>query len=117
MTPAPIKPLVPVSLLDQLDVRVGRILAVDEVAGSQKLVQLRVGFGDHERTIVVGMKTERADTREIVGRQALFVVNLEPRTLRGVASQGMLFDIGHADGLMPVLACPEREVPDGARAG
>ncbi|MFW1499228.1 tRNA-binding protein, partial [Vibrio parahaemolyticus] len=53
----------------------------------------------------------------IVGKQALFVVNLPPRTTRGVLSEGMLFDIGYADGLVPVLAMPERPVPDGTRAG
>jgi tRNA-binding EMAP/Myf-like protein len=63
------------------------------------------------------MKTERADAQEIVGKQALFVVNLEPRKMRGVLSEGMLFDIGYADGVPPVLATPENPVPDGTRAG
>ena len=80
---------------------------MDDVPNSDKLVQLRVSFGDHERTIVAGMKTERANPQEIVGRQALFVVNLEPRKMRGVVSEGMLFDIGYADGVRPVLAMPE----------
>lgn len=117
MTPAPIKPAVSLEVLNQLDIRVGTILAVTEVPNLDKLVQLRVGFGDHERTIIAGMKTERADPQEIVGKQALFVVNLEARKMRGILSEGMLFDIGYADGLRPVLAQPEGPVPDGARAG
>ena len=72
-------------------------------------------FGDHERTVVAGLKTERADPRKIVGLQALFVVNLAPRKMKGVLSEGMLFDIGYADGIVPVLAVPEQAVPDGAR--
>jgi tRNA-binding protein len=48
--------------------------------------------------------------------QALFVVNLEPRTLRGALSEGMLFDLGAKDGIAPALACPERPVPNGTRA-
>ena len=52
-----------------------------------------------------------------MGKQALFVVNLEPRKMRGVLSEGMLFDIGYADGVRPVLAMPENPVPDGTRAG
>ena len=60
---------------------------------------------------------ERADPREIEGRQALFVVNLEPRRMAGEISEGMLFDIGYADGITPVLALPEKSVPDGTRAG
>jgi tRNA-binding protein len=104
-------------LLSQLDIRVGTIDSVTDVAGSDKLVALHVDFGDHKRTIVAGLRQERADPREIEGRQALFVVNLEPRKIRGVVSEGMLFDIGYADGVRPVLAVPESPVPAGSRAG
>ena len=117
MQPAPIKPVVSIDVLNQIDIRVGTIAAVDDVAGSDKLVALRVDFGDHQRTIVAGMKQERANAKEIEGKQALFVVNLEPRRMRGVISEGMLFDIGYADGITPVLAMPENPVPNGARAG
>jgi len=117
MTPAALKPSITVDLLNQIDIRVGTIRGVTEVANSDKLVQLRVSFGDHERTIVAGLKQQRANPREIEGKQALFVVNLEPRKMRGVASEGMLFDIGYADGVCPVLAVPESPVLDGTRAG
>jgi len=117
MTPAPIKPVVALEVLNQIDIRIGTIVSVTDVPNSDKLLQLRVNFGDHERAIVAGMKTERADAQEIVGKQALFVVNLEPRKMRGVLSEGMLFDIGYADGVPPVLATPENPVPDGTRAG
>lgn len=117
MTPAPIKPTISPELLEKIDIRLGTIRSVTDVPDSEKLVQLRVSFGDHERTIVAGMKKERANPREIEGRQALFVVNLEPRKMRGVVSEGMLFDIGYADGMIPVLAVPEKPVPDGSRAG
>jgi len=116
MTPAPFKPMISKALLDQLDVRVGTINEVHDVPGSDKLVALRVNFGDQQRTIVAGLKQERANPREIEGRQALFVVNLPPRKMAGVLSEGMLFDIGYADGVVPVLAVPERPVPDGTRA-
>jgi len=117
MSPAPIKPSISAGVLEQVDIRVGTILAVADVPDSDKLVQLRVSFGDHERTIVAGLKKERANPKEIEGKQALFVVNLEPRKMRGVISEGMLFDIGYADGVTPVLAVPERRVFDGTRAG
>ncbi|HEV3041485.1 MAG TPA: tRNA-binding protein [Candidatus Angelobacter sp.] len=117
MTPAPLKPSISLELLEKIDIRVGTIRAVTDVPNSDKLVQLRVGFGDHERTIVAGLKKERVQPSEIEGKQALFVVNLEPRTLRGIVSEGMLFDIGFSDHITPVLAMPERPVPDGARAG
>ena len=97
--PAPIKPTVSVDDLEKLDVRIGTILDVQDVAESDKLIRLRVDFGDHQRTILVGMKRERDDPREVEGRQALFVLNLAPRKLFGHTSEGMLFDIGHLDGI------------------
>jgi len=117
MTPAPIKPPISVSDLDKIDIRVGTIVAVEDVPNSDKLVRLRVDFGDHARSILVGMKKERSSLREIEGKQALFVVNLAPRQMAGEMSEGMLFDIGYADGITPVLAQPEQAVPNGARAG
>jgi tRNA-binding protein len=117
MTPAPIKPAVAPSALEALDVRVGRIVLVEDVPQSSKLVRLTVDFGNHRRRIIAGLKLERAEPKEIEGKQALFVVNLEPKTIMGEVSEGMLFDIGYADGVTPVLAVPEREVPDGVRAG
>ena len=117
MIPAPVKMAVSIELLNRIDIRVGTIVAVSDVPNSDKLVQLRVSFGDHERTIVAGLRGERGNPREVEGKQALFVVNVEPRMMRGVVSEGMLFDIGYADGVRPVLAVPESTVQDGARAG
>jgi methionine--tRNA ligase beta chain len=117
MTPAPVKPTISLETLNQIDIRVGTILSVEDVPGSDKLVRLRVSFGDHTRTIVAGMKQERLNPQQIAGKQALFVLNLEPRKIRGVVSEGMLFDIGYADGITPVLSTPEAPVPDGTRAG
>ena len=117
MKPAPVKPTVSKADLEKIDIRVGTIRSVEDVPNSAKLVRLRVDFGDHSRTILVGMKGERADAREIEGKQALFVINLEPKRLAGEVSEGMLFDIGFADGIVPALATPERPVPDGVRAG
>src|SRR5690349_16944855 len=115
--PAPIKPLISLADLDRIDIRVGTIVSVEEVEGSNKLLKLRVDFGDHQRSICAGMKQEREDPRDIEGQQALFVVNLEPKKMMGQMSAGMLFDIGYADGILPALAIPERTIPNGARAG
>ena len=117
MTPAPIKPMIEMADLEKIDVRVGTIVSVEEIANSDKLMKLTVSFGDHQRTIIAGIKQERAQPEEIEGKQALFVVNLAPRKMRGEVSEGMLFDIGYADGLSPVLAVPEKTTSDGARAG
>ena len=106
MTPAPIKPSISFEYLEKIDIRVGTILAVEDVANSDKLVRLKVDFGDHTRSILIGMKKERQNPKaEIEGKQALFVVNLESRKMAGELSEGMVFDIGYADKLVPVLAC------------
>jgi tRNA-binding protein len=117
-TPAAIKPPISLADLEKLDIRIGTIEAVEDVPASEKLLRLRVDFGDHKRSILVGIKRERKHPKsEIEGRQALFVVNLPSRKMAGEESQGMLFDIGYADGLLPALAVPERAMPNGARAG
>jgi tRNA-binding protein len=114
---APIKPNISFDVLDKIDIRVGTIELVEEVPKSNKLLRLTVDFGDHKRKILAGMKQERANPKEIEGKQALFVVNLEPRKMAGEISEGMLFDIGFADGITPVMAMPESPVPNGSRAG
>jgi tRNA-binding protein len=116
-TPAPVKPSIPFELLAQIDIRVGTIERVEEIPKSDKLLRLIVDFGDYKRRILAGMKQERENPREVEGQQALFVVNLEPKKMMGEVSEGMLFDIGYADGITPVLAQPEKPVPNGARAG
>ncbi len=117
MKPASVKPSVPLSALEALDIRVGTIERVEDLPRSDRLVRLVVHFGDHRRTIIAGMKRERADPFELAGRQALFVLNIPPRRFMGELSEGMLLDLGYADGLTPALAVPERPVPDGTRAG
>ena len=117
LKPAPVKPPVSIEDLDRLDLRVGTIRRVDDVAGSDKLIRMTVDFGDHTRSILAGMRKERENPREIEGLQAVFLINLEPRKMMGETSEGMLVDIGFADGITPVLATPEKPVPPGVRLG
>jgi tRNA-binding protein len=113
---APLKPAITTAELDKVDIRVGTILSVEDVPGSDKLVRLIVDFGDHQRSILAGLKHERPDAHALQSKQALFVVNLQPRKMMGELSAGMLFDLGCADGIQPVLAVPESNVPNGTRA-
>ena len=113
----PIKPVITLDDLNKIDIRVGTILLVEDVHGSNKLIKMTVDFGDHKRTILAGMKQERANPKEIEGKQALFVMNLQPKKMAGEISEGMIFDIGYPDGITPVLAIPESPVPNGSRAG
>ena len=115
---APVKPNITIDDLDKIDIRVGRIMLVEDVENSKKLIKMTVDFGDFTRTILSGMKEEREDPKaEIEGKQALFVVNMAPRKMAGEVSEGMIYDIGYEDGILPVLAVPESEVPNGVRLG
>ena len=117
MTPATVKPLVKHSAFEALDIRVGTIVMVEDIPRSARLVRLIVDFGDHRRRIIAGLKQERENPKEIEGKQSVFVVNLEPKTIMGEVSEGMLLDIGYVDRVTPCLTVPERPVPNGARAG
>ena len=117
MKVAPIKPMISFCEFEKVDIRIGTIERVEDIEDSKHLVRLIVEFGGHKRNILAGIKQERIDPSEIEGKQALFVLNIKPRKMMGELSEGMLFDIGYADGIMPVLAIPEKPVPDGSRAG
>jgi len=116
-TPAPPKADIDGATLEALDVRLGTIRAAVPVDGADRLALLTVSFGDRTRSIVAGIRAERPSLDALVGSQALFVVNLPKKTIRGQVSEGMLFDIGFADRLRPAFAQPEWPVPDGVRAG
>ena len=114
---AEVKENISLDILDKIDIRVGTIKLVEDIAKSKQLVKLSVDFGSFTRTILVGMKGERDNPKEIEGQQALFLVNLPPKKMAGEISEGMLFDIGYQDGIIPVLAQPEKPVPNGTRVG
>ncbi|MHA1975765.1 MAG: tRNA-binding protein [Candidatus Hodarchaeales archaeon] len=114
--PAPIKPIISLDDLNKIDIRVGKIERVEDIPKSEKIVKLTVNFCDHTRTILAGIKKERKNPKEIEGQQALFVVNLKPKKMMGEMSEGMIFDIGFSDKITPVLAIPEKQVPNGTRA-
>ncbi len=100
-----------------LDVRVGTIVSLQDVPNSCKLVQMQVDLGFAVRRVLAGLTGARDDPPETTGRQALLVVKLKPQKMAGLTSETMLFDIGYADGIRPVLAQPEDPAPKGERAG
>ncbi len=113
----PVKPTIQFSDFEKLDIRVGTVEKVEDIENSDKLVRLTVDFGEFKRNILVGLKKERENPKEIEGKQALFIVNLAPKKMMGEESEGMLFDIGYSNEIIPVLAMPEKEVPNGVCAG
>lgn len=104
-----------VSLEDfkQADIRVGTILVAEPVPETDKLLRLEVDFGeDKPRQILSGIK-EYVKPEEIIGRQLLFIVNLESRVIRGLVSNGMLLAIGEGDEFS--LLIPDKKVSPGSR--
>ena len=95
----------------KLELRIGTVVVSEKVEGADKLLRLEAGLGDETRQIVAGM-AETFEPGHLLGKQVPVLVNLEPRTLRGVESQGMIL-AGDVDGV-PVLLHPEREVPPGS---
>lgn len=114
----PIKDEVTYKDFAKLDLRVGTILSVEDVEGSNKLVELTVDFGDFTRHILCGMHEDRENPKEVEGLQAIFLVNLKPAKMAGKLSEGMIIDCGFEDGLRPAqLAVPYQSVPNGTRIG
>ena len=96
----------------KLDIRIGKIVVCEKVDGADKLLRLEVDFGEFRRQIVSGI-AEWYKPEDLVGKLCPFLVNLEPRTFRGVESQGMLIATGTEEGA--VLLHPDKEVPEGSK--
>lgn len=95
----------------KIDLRVGKVLSAERVENSKKLLKLMVDIGTEQRQIVAGIGVAYAP-EDIIGKQIVVIVNLEPRALMGIESNGMILAAG-GDGV-PVILCPEREVPPGS---
>ncbi len=97
----------------KLDIRIGTIVAAELVPETDKLIKCTIDFGEMgQRTIVSGIAQWKTPA-DLVGKQCPYIVNLAPRVLRGVESQGMLLAVGADDGV--VLLHPERVIAPGAR--
>ena len=99
----------------KMDIRVSTILAAEKVAKTKKLLKLTVDTGIDKRTIVSGI-AEHFTPEELVGRQVLVLVNLAPRELKGIMSQGMILMAEDASGKLELLA-PEHKTNNGAIVG
>ena len=97
---------------EKLDLRVGKIIEAVRVEVSDKLVQLKVDVGEEERQLVAGILTSYG-IEDLPGRSIVVVTNLEPRSMMGIESQGMLLAADGAEG--PVLLMPDYEVPPGSK--
>ncbi|HCJ67286.1 MAG TPA: methionine--tRNA ligase subunit beta [Elusimicrobia bacterium] len=97
----------------KMDLRIAEIKSCEEVAGADKLYKLTVNFGE-ERQIVAGIKPYYSK-EELVGKKIVVITNLEPRSLRGVTSQGMLLAASNEDKSSVVLLTLDKDIPNGSR--
>ena len=103
--------LISFSEFQKLKLRVAKIDAAERVKGADRLLQLQISLGDEQRQIVAGI-AEYYEPEALVGQQIVVVANLEPATIRGVESQGMLLAASDDNGL--TLVTPDSEINDGA---
>jgi methionine--tRNA ligase beta chain len=116
-----LKPTITIDEFSKMDIRIGTIISAEAVPETDKLIKCTIDFGAVEsggigiRTIVSGIKAYRTP-ESLIGRQVPYIVNLEPRTIKGIESQGMLLamsytDTEHTDGF--ALMNPDMSVPAG----
>ena len=103
---------IPIDYLQKLDIRVGTIVHAEKVENADKLLKLTVAFGEETRTILTAMAMYY-QPEHFVGKQMPFILNLEPRKIRGIESQGMILAADTEEG--PALLHPERKIPDGSK--
>jgi methionyl-tRNA synthetase len=96
-----------------MDLRVAEIKACEDIPGADKLYKLTIDAGE-ERTIVAGIK-QFYGKEELIGKRIVIVANLEPRTLRGIASHGMLLAASSEDKGSVVLLTLDREIAAGSK--
>lgn len=104
------KPIVPLELFDALDIRVGTILSISDQSNDS--IQLELQFDGFTRSFSLAWELLRPDVHELLGKQAIAVLNVPGRTPE---ESGRLLEIGRSEQWMPILVVPEHPIPEGAR--
>ena len=97
----------------KMDLRVAKILEVEDIMGADKIYLLTVDIGDEKRKIVAGIKPWYKK-EELIGKNIIMIVNLEPKTIRGIESKGMLLATLF-DNKLSILTTDKEEVPAGSK--
>ena len=104
---------IPYEDFKKLDIRVGTILEAESIEGADKLLRLVIDLGDEQRQVLAGIAQFVDGPESIIGKQIPVLVNLEPRVMRGLESDGMILAV--SDGEEPILIMPERQVEPGSK--
>lgn len=97
----------------KLDIRMGTVVSAELVPDTDKLIKCIVNFGELGERVIVSGIAQYKKPEDLVGKQFPYVVNLEPRVIRGVESQGMILAIRTKDGIS--LLNPDNSVESGAQ--
>ncbi|MDO8657471.1 MAG: methionine--tRNA ligase subunit beta [Candidatus Levybacteria bacterium] len=97
---------------EKLEIRIGKVLSAEKIDGADKLLKLQVDFSSEQRQIVSGI-AEFYSPNDLVGKEFPFIVNLEPRIIRGVESQGMIMAVVTESDI--ILLNPDKEVEPGSK--
>jgi methionine--tRNA ligase beta chain len=110
------KPKISIEEFSKIEVKVGTVRSAERVPDTEKLLRLMVDFGEEggPRQIISGIAVYVSEPESLIDRQLAFVTNLEPRTIRGFESNGMLFAVGEGESF--AFLTPDREVPSGTSA-
>lgn len=110
------KPRISIEEFSKIEVKVGTVRSAERAPDTDKLLRLMVDFGEEEgpRQIVSGIAGYVSEPETLVGRQLAFVTNLQPRVIRGLESNGMLFAVGEGESFAFLTA--DRPVPPGTAA-
>lgn len=98
----------------KVDLRVARIVSAEKIEKTEKLLKVKVGMGSEERTLVAGLGAHY-QPEELIGLRVIVVANLQPTTIRGIESNGMLLGVGCNDRESIALLTINKDAPNGAR--
>lgn len=96
----------------KIDLRIAKVISAEKIKGSERLLKLGVDLGNEKRQIIAGI-SKFYEPKDLIGREVAVVVNLEPRTLMGLESQGMV--LAASDEGRPILLKPDKEVSPGTK--
>ena len=96
----------------KMDIRVGTVIEAEKVAKTKKLLKLKIDTGIDKRTVVSGI-AEYYEPKDLIGKQVSVLVNLEPKNLKGIESQGMILCAENADGSLSIVS-PDKKVNNGS---
>lgn len=98
----------------KIDVRIGTVVSAEIIPEADRLIKLMVDLGEEKhRQVVSGIREYIGEPEELIGKQFPFVFNLEPRTIKGYESDGMIFAAGDKDTF--TFLSPTRQVPPGTQ--